>query len=408
MTVTRRGRHFAPPATAAPGAGERAADGDRRFRPDVEGLRAVAVATVVLYHAHIPGVRGGFVGVDVFFVISGFVITRLLLGQVERAGRPDFLGFYARRARRILPAGALVALVAVLFSYRYLGFVRGNLMADDLRWVAVFLGNVHFAAVGTNYFQAEVPASTLQNYWSLAVEEQFYVVYPALLLALTLVRGRLPIRGRLVLLGTAVFVASYSWSIVDTHRNPGAAYFAVSTRAWELALGGVVAASTGVLSRVPPRVAAGTAWMGMGLIVLSTVMLTAGTPYPGSAALLPVMGSALVIAGGVAAPAHGPELILGTLPFRWIGKLSYSIYLWHWPILMTAEEDARHTLPLHDRLGLVLLALVASVVTFHGLEDPVRRSRTLARLPLRSILLGALVVVAMLAVGTAEIHLHPG
>jgi peptidoglycan/LPS O-acetylase OafA/YrhL len=398
LTATSRGRH----------PGERAADGDRKFRPDVEGLRAVAVATVVLYHAGIPGFRGGFIGVDVFFVISGFVITRLLLGQVERKGRPSFAEFYARRARRILPAGAFVAVVTVFFAYRYLGFVRGNLMADDLRWLAVFLGNVHFAAVGTNYFQAEVPASTLQNYWSLAVEEQFYVLYPALLLAVTLVGRRLSTRTKLMGVATLIFAGSYAYSIVYTHQNPGAAYFDLSTRAWELALGGMVAAGTGLWRRIPPYTAAVIAWTGIGLIALATFGISGSTPYPGWIAIVPVLGSALTILGGVAAPRTGPELVLGTSAFRWIGKLSYSIYLWHWPIVMTAQEAAGHPLAIYQRFGLVALSVVASVVTFYGLEDPIRRSRWLSRLPARSIFLGLALVAAMLLIGTAEIHVHHG
>jgi peptidoglycan/LPS O-acetylase OafA/YrhL len=388
--------------------GARAADGDRRFRPDVEGLRAVAVGTVVLYHGGIPGLGGGFVGVDVFFVISGFVITRLLLGQVERSGRPRFAEFYARRARRILPAAAFVALVAAFFSYRYLGFVRGNLISDDMRWVAVFLGNVHFAAAGTNYFQAEIPPSTLQNYWSLAVEEQFYLIYPALLFALAYVRGRTPVRVRLFVAGAAIFAVSYAWSIVYTRHNPAAAYFSLSTRAWELALGGMVAAGTQMWRRIPPAAAAAIAWVGMALIVAATVGLSASTPYPGSIALLPVAGSALVILGGVAAPRRGPEMILGTAPFRWIGKLSFSIYLWHWPIVMTVEENRLHEISVAHRLILIALSVVASVVTFYGLEDPIRRSGFLSRRPVRSLLVGAAIIVTMLVVGTWEIHLHHG
>src|ERR1017187_1261416 len=139
-------------------------DYDRSFRPDVEGLRAVAVGVVVLFHAGVPGFGGGYVGVDIFFVISGFVITKLLLRMVEKSGRPRFGEFYARRARRILPAAALVALIAVFAAYKWLGFIRGNETADDARWAAVFLANNHFASTATNYFQSELPPSPLQNY----------------------------------------------------------------------------------------------------------------------------------------------------------------------------------------------------------------------------------------------------
>jgi peptidoglycan/LPS O-acetylase OafA/YrhL len=366
----------------------------------------VAVATVVLYHAGIPGMGGGYIGVDVFFVISGFVITRLLLGQVERSGRPRFGEFYARRARRILPAAGFVAVVSVFFAYRYLGFIRGGLIANDLRWVGLFFGNVHFSNVGTNYFQAGLPPSTLQNYWSLAVEEQFYVIYPALIGVLTLVAVRRSIRAKLAVTAIAIAIGSFAWSVWYTHHNPAASYFALSTRAWELALGGLVAAGTTVWSRIPERVGALLAWAGIAGIAYATFAFSTSTPYPGWIALIPVAGTAFVILGGVPAPASGPGAVLSTTPLRWIGKLSFAIYLWHWPILMTAQEDAGHRLPFADRAGLLLLVLVASVVTFYGLEDPVRRARSLARRPAVSILVGLAVVATMVIVGTVELHSH--
>ena len=154
------------------------APGDRRFRPDVEGLRAVAVLLVVLYHADVPGISGGFVGVDVFFVISGFVITGLLLRERQSTDRTSILHFYARRCRRILPAATLVILAAVALSYLVLGVVTGANTAGDGRWAAIFLANFHFESIGTNYLLALRPPSPLQNFWSLSVEEQFYIVYP--------------------------------------------------------------------------------------------------------------------------------------------------------------------------------------------------------------------------------------
>ena len=154
------------------------APGDRRFRPDVEGLRAVAIGFVVLYHAGVPLVSGGYIGVDVFFVISGFVITGLLLRERQVNGSTSIVSFYARRVRRILPAATLVIISTVVLAYVALGVVSGNNTADDGRWAAVFLANFHFESVGTNYFTALRPPSPLQNYWSLSVEEQFYLVYP--------------------------------------------------------------------------------------------------------------------------------------------------------------------------------------------------------------------------------------
>ena len=162
--------------------------GDRRFRPDVEGLRAVAVVLVVLYHAQVPGLSGGYVGVDVFFVISGFVITGVLLRERDETGGSSLLNFYARRLRRILPAATLVILATVAASYLLLGYVSGDSVANDGRWAAVFLSNLHFAKAGTNYLTSMLPPSPLQNYWSLSVEEQFYIVFPTLFLLATRLR----------------------------------------------------------------------------------------------------------------------------------------------------------------------------------------------------------------------------
>ena len=215
--------------------------GDRKYRPDVEGLRAVAVVAVILFHTKIAGFTGGFVGVDVFYVISGFVITGVLLRKVESSGSPGFGDFYARRARRILPAAGLVLVVTVLASYHWLGFVRGAEVADDARWCAVFLGNFHFLSIGTNYFSSQLPPSPLQNYWSLGVEEQFYLVYPLGLALSLLVIPKVSVRLKVMIFTAAVIAGSLWWSIHETSAAPYSAYLSSLTRAWELALGGFMA-----------------------------------------------------------------------------------------------------------------------------------------------------------------------
>src|SRR5580700_3140864 len=218
--------------------------GDRKYRPDVEGLRAVAVGAVVLFHANLVGFTGGFVGVDVFYVISGFVITGVLLRKFETSGSLGFKDFYARRARRILPAAGLVLLVTIFASYHWLGFIRGAEVADDARWCAVFVGNFHFLSVGTNYFSSQLPPSPLQNYWSLAVEEQFYLVYPCALALSLVVIPRLSVRHKVMIFTAVVVLGSLSWSIYQTSADPYGAYLSSLTRAWELAAGGFVAAGT--------------------------------------------------------------------------------------------------------------------------------------------------------------------
>ena len=360
------------------GAGDEAgtAPQDRRFRPDVEGLRAVAVLLVVLYHADVARVTGGYVGVDVFFVISGFVITGVLLRERDATGRTSIASFYARRVRRILPAATLVILVVVVSCYTLLGPVSGDLVADDGRWAAVFLSNFHFEAIGTNYFTAKLPPSPLQNFWSLSVEEQFYLVYPTLFLVVARVKGRLSLQTKMAICLVVVIGASYWISVVQTATQPTSAYFSPFTRAWELALGALVAVGTPVLKRLPALSATLLTWSGLAAIVVAAFTFTAQTAYPGALVAIPVVGAALVIAGGVVAPRVGAERLLGLGPFQWFGRRSYSLYLWHWPILIIAADEAgRAILPIGESLALVLLAIVISMASYSFIENPVRHRR---------------------------------
>jgi peptidoglycan/LPS O-acetylase OafA/YrhL len=378
--------------------------GDRKYRPDVEGLRAVAVGAVILFHANLFGFTGGFIGVDVFYVISGFVITGVLLRKLEASGSLGFKDFYARRARRILPAAGLVLLVTILASYHWLGFIRGAEVADDARWCAVFLGNFHFLSIGTNYFASQLPPSPLQNYWSLAVEEQFYLVYPcALALSLVLI-PRLSVRHKVMIFTGVVILSSLSWSIYQTSADPYGAYLSSLTRAWELAIGGFVAAGTQYWLRMRRDVALGMTWLGIGGILIAATEFTGSTPYPGWAAILPVASAALIIIGGMSAGRWGAEVLLGSFVFRWLGKLSYSLYLWSWPVLTIAVESTSKPLSVVQRLLTILASLVLSILTYALIENPIRHSKFVARSWRRGILVGALIVIAVLVVATLEIH----
>ncbi len=379
------------------------APGDRPFRPDVEGLRAVAVLLVVLFHSDVPGFSGGFVGVDVFFVISGFVITGVLLRERASTGRTSILSFYGRRCRRIIPAATLVIIAAVVLAYWLLGVGGGTQTAIDGRWAAVFLANFHFIATGTNYLASEAPPSPLQNFWSLAVEEQFYVVYPTLFLLVAAAKV-LTFRVRLAIGLVAVIVVSLTWSVIDTHNNSVDAFFSPFTRAWELALGALVAVATPWLLKVPSRMAAVSTWVGLAAVLVAAHVYSSQTPYPGAYVILPVVGTALIIGGGMRAHALAAELFLGRIVLRWLGKVSYSMYLWHWPILIIAAEYAgKSTLSVKDNLGWDLVALAISVATYRMLENPVRHSLALRQRRWASVGMGlglvalTLVVIAVLS-----------
>jgi peptidoglycan/LPS O-acetylase OafA/YrhL len=289
-------------------------DGGNRFRPDIEGMRAIAVGLVILLHGYGKPFTGGFVGVDVFFVISGFLITSLLLGEQTKHGQISIQRFYARRVRRILPASTLTVLTTVVVTYYLLGFLSGNEVAGAAKWTAVFSANIHFALIGTDYLGSQLPPSPLQHMWSLGVEEQFYVVWPGLFLALTVIVRLLGRRNVVHVLAASLLVviaASLAWSVVQTSSNATWAYFSPLTRAWELALGALIAVIGPAASRLATTwVYQLAALLGLAGIVLSALILTSSTPYPGWAVAIPVVSSALLIWAGCGdADSHRPRSI---------------------------------------------------------------------------------------------------
>ena len=367
----------------------------------------MAVLLVVFYHAGLNGLSGGYVGVDVFFVISGFVITGLLLRERGTSGRTSLIGFYGRRSKRIIPAATLVIVVTVVMAYSRVGVVFGNQAAIDARWTAVFLANFHFASIGTNYLTAQLPPSPLQNFWSLAVEEQFYLVYPTVFLLIAAFRTRMSLHARLFLCLVVVIFVSFTLSVVQTTSNPTVAYFSPFTRAWELALGALVAASTQWLFTVPKAVGAALTWIGLAGIAYGAIEFNSATAYPGYLVAIPVAGAALVIAGGTRSPRWAAESLLRRGPFQWFGKLSYSIYLWHWPLFVIAADAAgTSSLPFHRNVIWLALALIASVISFYLIENPVRHARFSRNGPWTPIGLGAVLIAVSLLVATVEIDFH--
>jgi peptidoglycan/LPS O-acetylase OafA/YrhL len=392
---------FEPPADTSRGRSE--ARGDRKFRPDVEGLRAIAVLTVVFAHAGLV-VHGGYIGVDVFFVISGFLITRQLVEELERDGRVSFSRFYARRARRILPAGTLVIVATLLGAWAWMSPLRIPSLSRDAIASALSVVNFRLAEQGTNYFNAGAPPSALQHYWSLSVEEQFYACWPLLLFGLFLLgrrrRGVSVVAWGLV----AIIVVSFALSVIVTSQSASWAYFGTQTRAWELALGALLAVGLHQLNRLPRALSAQMAWLGLGMILLAAFLFDGATAYPGSAVALPVVGAALVIAGGSGASRRGAELVLGRRPMQFFGRISYSLYLWHWPILILAPLALGRALSTGDTLLAILLAIVLAYVTFRLVEQPFRTRSFFVRRPSRGLVLGGVLVAASFAVAITVSH----
>ncbi|MFJ6166758.1 acyltransferase family protein [Micromonospora orduensis] len=371
-----------------------APDNPRSFRGDIEGLRAVAVLLVLLGHAGVPYLSGGFVGVDVFFVISGFLITGLLLEELDTRGRLSLADFYARRAKRLLPAAATVLVASLLLTYLFLPRGRWSSTAWDVIASACYAMNWRLAEQSLDYVAANDAPSIAQHFWSLAVEEQFYLVWPLLLLVLGWFARR---RGGgrrgggrrgLYLLGLAVIaVPSFVWALSVSPTDPSA-YYVTTTRMWELALGGAVAVTALRLNRSPRVVAAPLAWAGLIAVGASATLIHTEAGFPGYAALGPTIGTAAVIAFGPAAGRAGPGLLLGRQPLRYVGGISYSLYLWHWPLLIAAQAHVGD-LGVGAALAVVAASTIPAALTHHLVENPVRRSRTLTARPFAALRVGA-------------------
>ncbi|MEU5700097.1 acyltransferase family protein [Streptomyces aurantiacus] len=372
-----------------PASGGTAPPRGHALRLDIQGLRAVAVGLVVLSHAGVSQVGGGYIGVDIFFVISGFLITALLLRELAATGRVSVRSFYARRALRLLPASSLVIAVTLGGAWLFLSKARLTEYAGDALASALYAVNFRLAAAGTDYLAENSPPSPFQHFWSLAVEEQFYLVWPLLLLLTWRVaRGR----RRLVALPLAALcLVSFGASVLLTNASAPWAYFGSLTRAWELGAGALLALATGRLERLPAALAAPLSWLGLACVTLAAFWYDDETPFPGYHALLPVAGAVLVLAGGCAPTPYGARWLLGRRPLVWLGGLSYGWYLAHWPLLVIApaalgRPDGTAELPL--ALGLCAVALGLAWLTLRLVENPVRFHRAFHKRPRRALAFG--------------------
>ena len=379
------------------------------FRPDVEGLRAVAVVVVLLYHAGVPFAGGGYVGVDVFFVISGFLITGLLLKELEQTGTVSLARFYARRAKRLLPMTVVVLGAVALVAWPLFDPVRMDRVSWDIVASGLYVMNWRLAFQTTDYFAAGLQASPVQHFWTLAIEEQFYLVWPALLLAVAwwCRRSGRGLRLSLAVTFTAVAVLSFAYGVHVTYQEASAAYFSTLTRGWELALGGVLAlVPASRLGRLPRPASVALAWAGLGAIALATYRLGDGTLYPGTAALLPTLGTAAIITAGFAATSVAPTRLLSLRPVRHVGRISYSWYLWHWPLLVFAAALWGKLSPL-EGVAVAAASYVPAVLTHRLVEQPFHHSPALTRFPRKALALGAACTASSVALGLALLAVTP-
>lgn len=342
------------------------------FRPDVEGLRAVAVGVVLLYHAGVPFAPGGYVGVDVFFVISGFLITRQLID----AGRTRRLGalpnFYVRRIRRLLPASTVVVLATVAAARIWAPPLQQDSIAFDALFTSFYALNYRLADSGTQYLHTNDAVSPLQHFWSLGVEEQFYLIWPLLLVLVMVAAGR-RWRGALATMLVGLIGISFYFSVTVTQTVASWAYFSLHTRGWELAVGALVAVAAPLLVRMPSRLANVLASGGLVAMIASAFTFSPATSFPGFAAAWPVLATAAVIAAGMGGRRR-VDRVLGEPMLQSIGRVSYSWYLWHWPMLVLAPMVLGRSLTFADRLSVVVVSLAAAIVTFFAVEERCRWS----------------------------------
>ena len=367
---------------------------ERVKRQDIEGLRAIAVGLVLLYHGGFSWMQGGYIGVDVFFVISGFLITSLLVREREDRGRISLSNFYSRRARRILPMSAVVVIATLLASLRWLEPLRRESLGVDAIGTATFSSNLIFADRDADYLQASLPPSPLQHYWSLAVEEQFYLVWPALIILVTL--GVRHTRLKVGVTSAVVAIASFISCMVLMDSAPAWAFFSPHTRAFELAIGALLAVLPLTRHHIMRTVEVGASWIALTTIITIAVVFDDSIRFPGPWALLPVVVTAIAIRGGDA--TYGPRWILRAPPFQWLGSRSYSAYLWHWPVLILAEAAKGEKLTLAQASACLAISLALSELSFRFIENPIHLNKKIVGV--RALALAASLLIVGSGSGT--------
>ncbi len=362
------------------------------FRPDIQGLRAVAVMLVVVYHSGLGVLSGGYIGVDVFFVISGYLITGLLCRELDRSNRVDLKAFYARRIRRLLPAASLVVVATVLIAWNLYGPLEFKTFSASAIATALYVSNGWFAHESTDYLAEGTDANPLLHTWSLSVEEQFYLIWPLLFVLAARSPAGAARTQRLWLLMVSLFVVSFVSAIWLTAHNQPWAFFGSPTRAWEFAAGGMIAMWP-VRRPFAPRVAAIAGGLGLLLIAVASVQYDKNTVFPGWAAVMPVVGAVLVIAAAHHAQPVGVSRLLAARPMRYIGDISYSLYLWHWPVFVFMAFAVDQVGPMQSLFG-ILLSIGLAALTYVLVENPFRFGHATLRRAGVSLAFGVLVSVS--------------
>ncbi|GAA1710076.1 acyltransferase family protein [Isoptericola hypogeus] len=353
----------------------------RPLRLEIQALRALAVAVVVLFHFWPGRMPGGYVGVDVFFVISGFLITGHLLREVDASGRIALARFWARRARRLLPAAYLVIVVTTIATVALVPATLWQQWFREIAGATLYVENWVLSADAVDYLAADNSPSAVQHYWSLSAEEQFYLVWPVLVLLAALVAHRVKRspRGAVAVALGAATLASFGYSLWLTVENPASAYFVTTTRAWQFGAGALLALWLArqrrgrLVPSAPLRSA--VSWAGLLTIVACAFVYDAGTPFPGTAAIPPVLATLAVIWAGSPQGPGAPSPLMAWRPVQYAGEISYSLYLWHWPAIVILPFALGHEPGLLERVALLVAVVLAAAASKRFVEDPARTAR---------------------------------
>ena len=357
----------------------------------IQGLRALAALLVTLFHA--KWVSGGFIGVDIFYVISGFLITGLLLREIDRTGTINFTEFYARRFKRLLPTSFFVLTITAIASWLLIPATMRASLGRDVIAASLYVSNYLFAWWQADYQNLDATPSPVIHYWSLAVEEQFYVVWPLLILLFSTFAKRLNNKIILTYLVAAITISSFIFSIYQTEASPIWAFYSLPTRAWELGLGAL-------LVLLPPiKAKKFVGLIGFLLIILSAFIFNESTAFPGVNAALPVLGTVLLIATINSWPPFLNDVANSRL-FQWLGEISYPLYLWHWPLLVLPSTYFARPLEIYERLIAIAATILFADLTHRFIEEPYRNKKLLPSLVYKrvayvtslSVFMGALIM----------------
>ena len=370
-------------------------------------MRAIAILLVLLYHANVPGFEGGYVGVDMFFVISGFLITGTMLREIETTNAFSLSRFWARRAKRLLPAAFLALAGSAVITWLWLPVTQREVFGGDIIAASLYVVNWRLGDRSVDYLAEDVGSSPVQHFWSLAVEEQFYIAWPLFIVVALLVASRLRISRTAAVTGVVLVASgiSFWWSVTSTRTEPAVAFFSTLTRFWELGIGAGLALGASMWTSLGLRQRAALAWTGLAAILYATVGFDESTAWPSWRALVPVGGAALLLVAGIGDGTTAPARTLSIRPAVWIGGLSYSLYLWHWPLLV-GFESRFDGLTAPQAIGVVALSFAPAIAANRLVENPLRFARPMERNAV-ALGVGAVCVTASVAVGALLIRTIP-